>query len=121
MRLAEGRGVAVGGAGVGGTGVGGRGVAVTTTGVGWGDMEVEVGSAETPPPFVAPGVVPPATAWVEVAGGLPLAGSLQDVVIRASITNMVQTKVIFFFMVVSLAAVSFQPKANSIKRVAQSA
>ena len=95
-------GVGVGGTGVGGTGVGGgvgcKGgtVAVTTTGV--GGTEVLVGSAATAS-VVAVGTIGSGV----VVGGLPLAGNLQAVAVSASITSSTQVKMIFLFMVASLA------------------
>ncbi len=80
----------------------GRHVAVTTTGV--GGTEVLVGSARTTAPVVAVGTT---GTWVTAGGGLPLAGNLQAVVINASITSSPHVKMIFLFMVASLA-----PNAN---------
>jgi hypothetical protein len=85
--------------------VGGTEVAVTTTGV--GGTEVLVGSAATP-------VVEVGTTgtWVATGGGLPAAGNLQAVMISASITSAVPVKMIFLFMVASLA-----PNANILMMI----
>jgi hypothetical protein len=93
-------GTEVGGTDVARTGVGGTEVAVTTTGV--GGMDVLVGSAATA--MVAVGT---AGTWVVTGGGLPAAGNLQAVIISASITSATHVKMIFLFMVASLA-----PNAN---------
>jgi hypothetical protein len=53
-----------------------------------------------------------AGAWVVMVGGLPLAGSLQDVVIRARITSNTQAKINFFFMVVSLSSDQLSAKRD---------
>jgi len=78
------------------TGVGGAEVTVTTTGV--GGTDVLVGSAATP--VVAVGTT---GTWVVTGGGLPAAGSLQAVVINPSITSTTHVKMVFLFMVASLA------------------
>jgi hypothetical protein len=82
--------------------VGGTGVAITTTGV--GGMEVLVGSAPTAAPVVVVGTT---GTWVTAGGGLLLAGNLQAEVINASIMSSPHVKMIFLFMVASLA-----PNAN---------
>jgi hypothetical protein len=84
---------------VGSKGVGGI-VSVGTSGV--GGTEVLVGATATA--FV----VAVGTIGAEVVvGGLPLAGNLQAVAVNASNTSSTQVKMIFLFMVASLA-----PNAN---------
>jgi len=97
-------GTGVGGTGVGGTAVGGAEVAVTITAVG-GTGEF-VGSTTTPVVDVG------SAAWVLVTGGLPLAGSLQDVATKASITSNNPVKMIFLVMLFSLALFSVHPSVN---------
>ncbi len=108
--MAWGSGVGVGGIGVGGTdvartGVDGTEVAVTTTGV--GGTDVLVGSAATA--MVAVGMT---GTWVVTGGGLPAAGNLQAVMISASITSAAHVKMIFLFIVASLA-----PNANILMMI----
>jgi hypothetical protein len=81
--------------------VGGAEVTVAITAV--GGMGGVVGSAATP-------VVEVGTcAWVLEAGGLLLAGNLQDVATRASITSNNPMKMIFLFILFSLAFFSVHP------------
>lgn len=92
-------GTEVGGTEVGGTAVGGAEVTVAITDV--GGMGGFVGSAATP--IVDVGTC----AWVLEAGGLLLAGNLQDVATKASITSNNPVKMIFLFILFSLAFSAF--------------
>jgi hypothetical protein len=51
-------------------------------------------------PVVVVGII---GCWVATGGGLPLAGNLQAVTATAIIASSAQVKMIFFFMVASLA------------------
>jgi len=107
MRLAAGRDDGVGGNGVGGTVVGGTavdGMEVTVTITAVGGTEVFVGSAATP--VVDVGKI---GACVATGGGVLLAGNLQDVAANANITNIAHVKMIFLFMLFSLAVFSVHP------------
>jgi hypothetical protein len=80
-------------------------VAVAITCV--GATDVFVGSAATP--TVDVGTV---GTWVVTAGGLPLAGNLQDVAANASTTNNIHVKIVFLFMLFSLTSLSVHPMLN---------